>query len=128
MCFIASAYPLLLAPFSTVLSAPLQTELLTLLRGLITGSGERRARLCALQCLNRLFPFEHVEARYLCLCAASDHAVSASMQIEFSAGSKLSDLAFCLVRRSKCAMRRDAACSLPTSNWCAKFHPVGSGH
>ena len=36
-------------------------------------SGEQEAgRLCAVQWANRLFPFHHVPARYICAMAAGD--------------------------------------------------------
>ena len=35
-------------------------------------SGQEAGRLCAVQWANRLFPFQHVPARYICAMAAGD--------------------------------------------------------
>jgi proteasome component ECM29 len=42
-----------------------------LLLGSIT-SPQEASRLCAVQWANRLFPFQHVPARYICALAAGD--------------------------------------------------------
>jgi hypothetical protein len=52
------------------LAMELQTMLLDLVH-----HDERRVRLCAVQCMNRLFPFNDVKARYMCLSLLNDASV-----------------------------------------------------
>ena len=65
----ASAAALAAAKQSAAASSALANELQSLLMSHVH-SQERRVRLAALQCMNRLFPFSDVAARFMCVCAS----------------------------------------------------------
>ena len=72
MCFATKiTWKQLLHPSRACCAGDAAARIEQLLLGSIT-SPQEASRLCAAQWANRLFPFEHVPARYICALAAGD--------------------------------------------------------